>query len=129
MNDKSPLLGEIMTGEELDQFRRESLERGLDSIRRIRRRRRAVRACMLALPLLAALGIFAVREARLNADRLAASQPAPVASDSQGVKIIDEQELFALFPNRPIALIGKPGHEQIYFLDAMAGNKGGGHEE
>ena len=35
---------------------------------------------------------------------------------SQPVKIISDEELFALFPNRPLALVGKPGHQQLVFL-------------
>jgi hypothetical protein len=33
------------------------------------------------------------------------------------VKIINDEELFALFPNRAMALIGSPGHQQLIFLD------------
>jgi hypothetical protein len=36
------------------------------------------------------------------------------------VKYITKKELFALFPNRPIALIGEPGHQQFLLLDESA---------
>jgi len=42
------------------------------------------------------------------------------AADVSGVKYITTQELFALFPGRPIALIGKPGRQQVIFLDEIA---------
>jgi hypothetical protein len=32
-------------------------------------------------------------------------------------EIITDEELFALFPNRALALIGSPGHQQLVFLD------------
>jgi hypothetical protein len=37
--------------------------------------------------------------------------------DAAKVKIITDEELFALFPNRALALIGSPGHQQLVFLD------------
>jgi hypothetical protein len=55
--------------------------------------------------------------------KTAAATPAPaVQAAPDGVKIIDEKQLFALFPNRSIALIGKPGQERFYFLDTIAAN-------
>ncbi len=33
------------------------------------------------------------------------------------LEIITDEELFSLFPNRPLALVGKPGHQQLIFLD------------
>jgi hypothetical protein len=46
--------------------------------------------------------------------------PATLALESKGlskVEYITADQLFALFPNRPMALIGKPGHQQLIFLD------------
>jgi len=36
------------------------------------------------------------------------------------VKFISADELLALFPNRPVALIGKPGSQQLVFLDGSS---------
>jgi hypothetical protein len=33
------------------------------------------------------------------------------------IKLITDEELFALFPGRSVALIGKPGHQQLVFLN------------
>ena len=33
------------------------------------------------------------------------------------VEYITTEQLFALFPNRAMALVGKPGHQQLIFLD------------
>jgi hypothetical protein len=35
------------------------------------------------------------------------------------VKLITDDELLALFPDRPVALIGKPGQQQLVFLDEL----------
>ena len=39
------------------------------------------------------------------------------------VKIITDEELFALFPNRALALIGAPGRQQLVFLDHGAASE------
>jgi hypothetical protein len=39
------------------------------------------------------------------------------------VEYITTEQLFALFPNRPMALVGKPGHQQLIFLDDHPANK------
>jgi hypothetical protein len=33
------------------------------------------------------------------------------------VRVISDEELFALFPGRSLALVGPPGHQQLVFLD------------
>ena len=38
-------------------------------------------------------------------------------TETAKVKIITDEELFALFPNRAMALIGPPGRQQLIFLD------------
>jgi hypothetical protein len=43
---------------------------------------------------------------------------AAVTAPEPGVKIINDEELFALFPGRAVALIGKPGHRQFVLLDS-----------
>jgi hypothetical protein len=123
--DQDRLLREIVAGEEIEDFRRGSLAAGLASIRAARRRRRAYRACALGLAVAAVAGIALERSmfSGREAQRIAAATPAPaVQAAPDGVKIIDEKQLFALFPNRSIALIGKPGQERFYFLDTVAAN-------
>ncbi|HHY86181.1 MAG TPA: hypothetical protein GYA07_11730 [Verrucomicrobia bacterium] len=33
------------------------------------------------------------------------------------MQFINDDELLALFPNRPVALIGEPGKQRLVFLD------------
>ena len=47
-----------------------------------------------------------------------ASQPKTPLTPA--VKTITDDELFALFPGRSMALIGKPGHQELVFLDSPA---------
>jgi hypothetical protein len=41
------------------------------------------------------------------------------------VKFINDEELLALFPGRPLALVGKPGEQQLVFLDQLVAGRNG----
>ena len=116
-SDQDRLLKEILAGDELAGFRQESLESGLTQLRKLRQRRRALRICVLALmPLLA----FAVGRFLLPSKPSNASKEAPALAGSRSVELINDDQLLALFPNRSVALIGSPGHQQLVFLDQIA---------
>jgi len=126
-------LREILAGEEIGDFRERSLARGLKMVRRKRRGRRLARVGAgllgVATLCLTLLGILAERAGMYSAMHVEkAAVVESTKSAEPGVKIINEEELFALFPNRPIALIGKPGEERIYFLDTIAANSKRGGE-
>ena len=117
-DDSDRLLSQVLAGQDWENFRQSSLEQGLGAMRQRRRRRRAVQigvlACLLMLGTMAAVFFTAER----SPDRRTALPTRPVDTVSpQGIKMITDEELFALFPNRPLALVGKPGHQQLVFLD------------
>ena len=123
MNEQDQLLREILTGDELTSFRRASLEIGLARMRQQRARRRAARACALgSLPLLLALVLFVLRtpESR-HWPKIKSTLPSETRASTHGervkMKFITDEELFALFPDRPVVLIGKPGQQELVFLD------------
>ncbi len=116
-------MNDLLAGEEVCGFRQVSLEQGLAAMRRRRRSRRLARACALAsLPLAFLAAIFFSWPPRTE------THPVPVVK-TQGtvasvaalkvppVKFIDDEQLLALFPDRPVALVGRPGHQQLLFLD------------
>jgi hypothetical protein len=117
-SDQDRLLSEILKDGDAGNLRAASLARGLDFLRRRRRRARLAQGGGAAL--LAGLVILG-----LVAHRGVAPQPAPPvvgaatppAAETGKVKIITDEELFALFPNRAVALIGAPGHQQLVFLN------------
>jgi hypothetical protein len=119
-SDHEQLLAQILDGGDLDALRTASLARGLAAIGRRRRRRRRLE--ILAAVIVPMLLIFAaaLRHNSKPPTRIAAQTTPPPAAGIPSVKYITAQELFALFPNRPIALIGKPGHQQMIFLDEIA---------
>ena len=119
----------LLAGEALEDCRRASLEAGLALIRRRRRVRRVRRWCVAALlPLALGAGIFWSRPGRPGAKPVLIVQSRAPAVSRQAagggsVQIIDDEQLFALFPGRPLALVGQPGHQRLIFLD-QAGREG-----
>ncbi len=117
-SDQDQLLAQILDGGDLDALRAASLARGLEAVRRRRSRRRFA---ILAVPIIALLVIFAPTLRRPSSPvRPMAAHSKLAATEVASVKYITAQELFALYPNRPIALIGKPGRQQMIFLDELA---------
>ncbi len=119
--EQSNLLKEILAGDELADFRQASLEQGLNSLRQ--RRRRSVRIGSVFLMSLLFVLVFLSRRTPENSRQqiasikpIATALPTPPAG-GQDTKLITDEELFALFPNRPMALVGKPGGQQLVFLD------------
>ena len=119
--EKDDLLKDLLSGDELAEFRQASLERGLKALAARRTRRQILRACAgcsLLLALVAVLSPWLPGHSRRNSVASAPSDAAaPAPSHTCEIKFISDDELMALFPNRPIALIGKPGHQQFVFLD------------
>jgi hypothetical protein len=89
-------------------------------LRRRARRRRQFQAAAIMAPLLCLAVAWHFRPA--GPPRLEATAPPPPVAESGKVKYITQSELFALFPNRPIALIGPPGHQQFLLLDELERN-------
>lgn len=125
-HEPDPLLKEILAGDELTDFRLASLEHGLNVMRRQQRRRRGVRVgALLMLPLLFTFAILSRRTPEASNRQIASTNPTTAAlptppADGRDTKFITDEELFALFPNRPLALVGKPGQQQLVFLDQPA---------
>jgi len=121
--DDNALLAEILGGAHLDDFRQSSLAFGLKAIRRRRQNRRIARACAFGLPIIAILLAFLYHDITSPGNRSALSGTASRLSAGPSlrneVQIIDDDQLFALFPDRAIALVGKPGHQQLVFLDQL----------
>lgn len=121
--DENPLLKEILADDKLSALRRASLDQGFEAMRRGRRLRRGVRAGTFALlPLLLILTLTLRKPTQEIAGQPSTpgtqASIAPAPPRESGVKMISDEELFALFPGRSLALVGKPGHQQLVFLDA-----------
>ena len=124
-HEQDQLLKELLTGEEISDFRRASLEQGIALIRLQRKRRQiAQRAALVCVGLLL-LALFIGELPKSFRPRPATPQAqqavprVPLAADLE-IKWINDDELFALFADRPMALIGKPGEQQLVFLDSQS---------
>ena len=70
------------------------------------------------------LAVFCFLYFRPNQPPVVTSNQNPITdtatNDKIGdIKLITDEELFALFPGRSVALIGKPGHQQLVFLNTQ----------
>ena len=112
-SDQDRLLREILEEGETADFRAASLARGMDFLRRRRRRNRLAQACCVCVPAVLLFIALALYLALLPAGTRIAVVTAPAAqTDPSKVKIINDEELFALFP--------KPGHGLDRFAGASA---------
>ncbi len=115
------LLRDLLPGDELSAFRRESLALGLAALKTRRQRRRILRtAAATGLVLVFASGlVWHLTRSPLTGPRPPSreSARAPLPSIPAVATFISDEELLSLFPNRALALIGKPGHQRLLFLD------------
>jgi hypothetical protein len=117
------LLRELLQTDDLLALRQRSLGEMLGCARARRRRRLVSRACLMAaLPALL-LGAYLLHRTREAPSRLIAARP-PLDGGQETaqrplykVSYLSTDELLALFPNRPLALIGPPGEQRLVFLD------------
>lgn len=129
-SDQDPLLDAVFSDEDLADLRSASLEQMLMVARQARQRQRAMRTAGLCLASVAVLiGLLALYESATPLDRQGvvrhttvtpqhrAPSPAVIPSAAPGVKILTDDELLALFPGRPVGLIGPTGRQRLVFLD------------
>jgi hypothetical protein len=101
-----------------------------NSLALIRRRRRVAQALQLsALVLVSALAVTTRLLRQPKQSIVASNQTNTIVAPSKdqpepepSVKTISDEELFALFPDRAVALIGAPGHQEFVVLNAPVRN-------
>ncbi|HVS52075.1 MAG TPA: hypothetical protein VHD62_06935 [Opitutaceae bacterium] len=113
-SDQDRLLREILADEALERVRTATLAAGVAMLRR-RRRRRVIAATAVASAAFALL--FATVMQRRLAPPAAQSTAVPTAATPR-VKWIDDDRLLALFSERGVALIGRPGEQRLVLLDS-----------
>jgi hypothetical protein len=130
--DPDPLLDALYTEEELCELEGKSLDLMLATARRRRIRRRFIRGVGCTVVVALGLAILwlnlpqragqtrneAAGHQRRTATGISASSTVPVADG--GVKILSDAELLALFPDRPVAIIGTRSGKKLVFLDELA---------
>ncbi len=110
--NRNQLLEDTMNPSRTSVVRSDSLTAGLRALRSRKSERRAKRMAAVAITVLA-ITVFGIFRHPMQAPEAIA----PGRKEIPGITIIDRNGLFALFPNRPLALIGSPGDQQLVFLD------------
>jgi hypothetical protein len=124
MHPHEPLLDDLLSDGTDGAAESVSLETLLSDARRVRRQRRLIRyglGPVLAVLVLAqiALSLNHPRRLATASQSTAASAPLPHSPPAAPapIRTISDEELFALFPDRQLALIGPPGDQRLLFLD------------
>jgi hypothetical protein len=127
-------LDELLADSRLEELRAAALEAGLAALRRRRRRRVALRSAGAAISLLAFAALISWmlfrRAPATEHDEVAQANPASTGAVASAespihmaelstVRHLTDNELLALFPGRPVALIGPPGRQRLVFLDEL----------
>jgi hypothetical protein len=114
---KSDLLADVLAEEET--LRTSTLECGLSALRQRRRLRHIRNGALVALPLIVIAAMFAPSLVPPRRPAIVAVNPPPAMVEGTAIKIISDEELLALFKDRPVALVGRPGHQQLLLLDEL----------
>jgi hypothetical protein len=125
MKPEEKLLNEVF--DENNEFREATLRTGLQALRRQNRRRTLARGGAAAL--IAAMALLFFDKVWRNAptQNVATKIPQPLATTTQHViagtdiKVISDDELLDLFPDRPVALVGKGESRRLILLDEANG--------
>ena len=124
------LLGDVFP--KAADFRADSLERMLCAARQQRRRRTAVHVSGIVT---LALGLFVLLLNTRNKVERPATQVATIAPPSRNnfptvpgtrIRVLSDEELLALFKDRPVALMGPPEARQFIVLDELRKEKANG---
>jgi hypothetical protein len=128
--NRDPLLDAIFSNDELEELRKDSLNQMLLISRKSSHHRPGAVRIVMCLAGVAVIIMLAklfwpvtptthksethlnpplTQSQLLNADHSPKVNP--------GVKVLNDEELLALFPGRPVALIGPPGQQKLIFLD------------
>src|SRR5262245_36198359 len=126
-NDQDSLLAEILSGAELENLRHTSMARSLAAMKTKRRKRMAGRIALgIIIPALFAF-TFMRRSSESKSPIVARHQieqvphqTAQAAPQAEAIKTIGDDELLALFTDRGVALIGKPGNQRLMVFDKQS---------
>ena len=115
---ENQLLNGVFGEETLEALRQGTLQSGLVNVRRWRRTRRILRvSAFVCAPVIIALAVVFPKIISLHPAHNLSRDTATPPGASDKVKIISDEELFRLFPNRSMVLVGQPGHQELVFLD------------
>jgi hypothetical protein len=110
--DQDPLIDQVFADENVERLRAASLAAALSALRTRRRRRADVSGAATSFAL--AVAVFVSIRHRTPEETVVP----PPEPKTNAVKIISDEQLLALFPERSVALIGRSGEQRLVFLSA-----------
>ena len=127
-SDREPLLKELLTDESLEALRLRSVDQGLAVVRRRKQHAAWAKGGLMVGATLGALWLVVslnehprlpdqVGHRPLATNAANSTPPVTTMKTPAPVRFISDDELLALFPGRPLALIGPPGRKTLLFLD------------
>jgi hypothetical protein len=120
--ERDELLDEIMSGDNASNLRETSLDRTLQAVRRQQRLHHTIRG-VGAVAIVGLVATVVWNQQRLEHDQIATSSPNVARTDvsktipGTSIRVLNDEELLAMFPNRPVALVGGPENRQFVLLD------------
>jgi hypothetical protein len=123
--EKERLLQDVFDESELAEFRRQTVAHSLSRLRARRLRKRLAGAG--AILCVGAAMMFLVshhQAATPPAPMLAAVSQSTARQRPPAVQYVNDEQLLALFPHRPVALIGAAPHQRLIFLDEQPATTG-----
>ena len=120
--DHDELLSEVFSeATTADSFREASLNRAMAAARRHRTVRRAARATFAITAVVVVVAWLGRSPRQPNSSpgrtpMASTAAPAPTVSGTK-IRLMGDEELLAMFSDRPVALIGPPERRQFVFLD------------
>src|SRR5262249_29152362 len=114
------LLNEVLAGDEIKHFREVSMARGLVALRRRKQIRLAVRiALAMVVPAAIAYSIIRLNPGPAVPSSISVASKSDQLEKTERVELINDDELLALFPDRGVALIGKPGSQKLMIFGKL----------
>jgi hypothetical protein len=121
--ERDELLDEILSGDNASNLRETSLDRTLQAVCRQQRLHHTIRGVgAVAIVGLVASVVWGrhrlsqqpqIATGSQNAGQVEAAKTVPGTS----IRVINDDELLAMFPGRPVALVGGPENRQFVLLD------------
>jgi hypothetical protein len=114
------LLADVLA--ENEQGRATTLDHGIATLRRVRSRRRTARLMLSVTAPLVIMVVILMIQSRHSKAGLTSKPIAPPVQmvktiKGTSIRILSDEELLDLFKDRPVALVGAPGDQQLLFLD------------
>lgn len=119
-DEREELLADVLVNG--GELRNATLEAGLHEVRRVGRRRRAMRAAMIVvMPVVIIGAIILGRELLSNGGKPRNSSLQIARTDElipgTSIRVLDDKQLLELFQGQAVALVGRPGHQQLLLFD------------